>query len=244
MQGTGQGPQSTVCRKPSACERRQPGAAEHHPQAVWGNPRQCADRGSIPDRQPTVIGARSSFCRPLRQSGRLPAGAFLPADRQLKWYRGGVNRPSSSAVLKDCPETKACFGFAFCRRTGNPREGMGAFPRKREKKDEYTRDRADRSGLSGRCLCAVRTLAGKTWGIDPKAATPAHRLQDGKDYVPTDGWTVFSHQFSSIAGAGPVTGAIQAAAFGWAAGAAVDSRRRHLLRCCHRLRRPVRQCQE
>ena len=38
---------------------------------------------------------------------------------------------------------------------------------------------------------------------------------DGKDFVPTNGWTVFSHQFSSIAGAGPVTGAIQAAAFGW-----------------------------
>ena len=36
-----------------------------------------------------------------------------------------------------------------------------------------------------------------------------------EDYVPTDGWTVFAHQFSSIAGAGPVTGAIQAAAFGW-----------------------------
>ena len=34
--------------------------------------------------------------------------------------------------------------------------------------------------------------------------------------MPTNGWTVFSHQFSlSIAGAGPVTGAIQAAAFGW-----------------------------
>ena len=69
------------------------------------------------------------------------------------------------------------------------------------------------------CLAAAYALYGrwlaKTWGIDPKAVTPAHRLQDGKDYVPTDGWTVFSHQFSSIAGAGPVTGAIQAAAFGW-----------------------------
>lgn len=59
-----------------------------------------------------------------------------------------------------------------------------------------------------------RWLANK-WGIDPKAKTPAHRLEDGQDYVPTDGWTVFSHQFSSIAGAGPVTGAIQAAVFGW-----------------------------
>ena len=57
-------------------------------------------------------------------------------------------------------------------------------------------------------------LANK-WGIDPKAETPAHKFEDGQDYVPTDGWTVFSHQFSSIAGAGPVTGAIQAAVFGW-----------------------------
>ena len=55
----------------------------------------------------------------------------------------------------------------------------------------------------------------KKWGIDPKAQTPAVKYNDGKDYVPTNGWTVFSQQFSSIAGAGPVTGAIQAAAFGW-----------------------------
>lgn len=59
-----------------------------------------------------------------------------------------------------------------------------------------------------------RMLA-KKWGIDPKAETPAVKYKDGKDYVPTNGWTVFSHQFSSIAGAGPVTGAIQAAVFGW-----------------------------
>ena len=59
-----------------------------------------------------------------------------------------------------------------------------------------------------------RWLANK-WGIDPTAKTPAVENNDGKDYVPTNGWTVFSHQVSSIAGAGPVTGAIQAAAFGW-----------------------------
>ena len=55
----------------------------------------------------------------------------------------------------------------------------------------------------------------KKWGVDPKAETPAVKYNDGEDYVPTNGWTVFSHQFSSIAGAGPVTGAIQAAVFGW-----------------------------
>ena len=69
------------------------------------------------------------------------------------------------------------------------------------------------------CLVAAYTLYGrwlaKKWGIDPKAKTPAVLHNDGQDYVPTDGWTVFAHQFSSIAGAGPVTGAIQAAAFGW-----------------------------
>lgn len=59
-----------------------------------------------------------------------------------------------------------------------------------------------------------RWLANK-WGIDPKAKTPAVTKNDGQDYIPTDGWTVFAHQFSSIAGAGPVTGAIQAAVFGW-----------------------------
>ena len=68
--------------------------------------------------------------------------------------------------------------------------------------------------LFGAYVFYGRWLANK-WGIDPKAKTPAVEFNDGKDFVPTNGWTVFSHQFSSIAGAGPVTGAIQAAAFGW-----------------------------
>ena len=69
------------------------------------------------------------------------------------------------------------------------------------------------------CLLGGYTLYGrwlaKTWGIDPKAKPPAYTHEDRPDYLPADGWTVFAHQFSSIAGAGPVTGAIQAAAFGW-----------------------------
>ena len=73
--------------------------------------------------------------------------------------------------------------------------------------------------LAAVCLLAGYVFYGrwlaKKWGIDPKAKTPAYTHEDGEDYVPTDGWTVFAHQFSSIAGAGPVTGAIQAAAFGW-----------------------------
>lgn len=68
--------------------------------------------------------------------------------------------------------------------------------------------------LLGAYVLYGRWLANK-WGVDPQAKTPAVLHEDGRDFVPADGWTVFSHQFSSIAGAGPVTGAIQAAAFGW-----------------------------
>ena len=59
-----------------------------------------------------------------------------------------------------------------------------------------------------------RWLASK-WGLDPKAKTPAYTLEDGQDYVPSSKLTVFAHQFSSIAGAGPVTGPILASVFGW-----------------------------
>lgn len=55
----------------------------------------------------------------------------------------------------------------------------------------------------------------KKWGLDPKAKTPAYTHEDGQDYVPSSKFTVFSHQFSSIAGAGPVTGPILASVFGW-----------------------------
>lgn len=59
-----------------------------------------------------------------------------------------------------------------------------------------------------------RWLANK-WGLDPKAETPAVKYEDGEDFVPSSKFTVFSHQFSSIAGAGPVTGPILASVFGW-----------------------------
>lgn len=56
----------------------------------------------------------------------------------------------------------------------------------------------------------------KTWGIDPARPTPAVEKNDGKDFSPASRWTVFAHQFTSITGAGPVTGPIIAAMFGWA----------------------------
>ena len=55
----------------------------------------------------------------------------------------------------------------------------------------------------------------KTWGIDLKRPTPAVEKNDGKDFSPASRWTVFAHQFPSITGAGPVTGPIIAAMFGW-----------------------------
>ncbi len=54
----------------------------------------------------------------------------------------------------------------------------------------------------------------RTWGIDPNRKTPAVEFEGG-DFAPASKWTVFAHQFTSITGAGPVTGPIIAAMFGW-----------------------------
>ncbi len=59
-----------------------------------------------------------------------------------------------------------------------------------------------------------RWLAAK-WGVDRDAITPARRMEDGKNFSPASCFTAFSHQFSSICGAGPVTGTIAAMMFGW-----------------------------
>ncbi len=53
------------------------------------------------------------------------------------------------------------------------------------------------------------------WGVDDKKVTPAHELEDGMDYVPAKAPVLMGHHFSSIAGAGPINGPIQAAVFGW-----------------------------
>lgn len=74
-------------------------------------------------------------------------------------------------------------------------------------------------GLSALILVVAYLFYGrylvKTWEIDPKATTPAVAKEDGTDFVPTNKWSVFAHQFSSIAGAGPVTGPVMAMMFGW-----------------------------
>ena len=55
----------------------------------------------------------------------------------------------------------------------------------------------------------------KKWGVDSKNVTPAHTMEDGVDYVPAKAPVLMGHHFSSIAGAGPINGPIQAAVFGW-----------------------------
>jgi len=55
----------------------------------------------------------------------------------------------------------------------------------------------------------------KKWGVDVNRKTPAHTLRDDVDYVPADARVLLGHHFSSIAGAGPITGPILASIFGW-----------------------------
>ncbi|MCR5499963.1 MAG: carbon starvation protein A [Acetatifactor sp.] len=74
-------------------------------------------------------------------------------------------------------------------------------------------------------ICIVVLVAGyifyggwlcKQWGVgENNEATPAHTLEDGVDYVPAKAPVLMGHHFSSIAGAGPITGPISAAMFGW-----------------------------
>ena len=56
----------------------------------------------------------------------------------------------------------------------------------------------------------------RQWGVGAsKKQTPAHEMEDGVDYVPAKAPVLMGHHFSSIAGAGPITGPIGAAMFGW-----------------------------
>jgi len=54
--------------------------------------------------------------------------------------------------------------------------------------------------------------------MEERKKTPAHELNDGKDYVPTNKWVTFGHHFAAIAAAGPLVGPILAAQFGYLPG--------------------------
>ena len=145
---------------------------------------------------------------------------WLPV-QQTKWYRGVFHTQCAvyvkafvfdgSSQMERTQEDGAF--FTSCRPMSLTFAGC------QERKEVKTMNTLVIVLIAAVCLFGAYMLYGRwlanKWGIDPSAKTPAVVHEDGRDYVPTDGWTVFAHQFSSIAGAGPVTGAIQAAAFGW-----------------------------
>jgi carbon starvation protein len=61
-------------------------------------------------------------------------------------------------------------------------------------------------------------IAAKILVLDPQRATPAERLENGRDFVPTHRWVVFGHHFAAIAGPGPLVGPVLAAQFGYLPG--------------------------
>jgi carbon starvation protein len=63
-----------------------------------------------------------------------------------------------------------------------------------------------------------RLLARSAFALDAEAITPARRLSDGRDFVPSNRWVVFGHHFAAIAGPGPLVGPILAAQFGYLPG--------------------------
>jgi carbon starvation protein len=63
-----------------------------------------------------------------------------------------------------------------------------------------------------------RFLAHRVFGLNDRRATPAERLANGRDFVPTSRWVLFGHHFAAIAGAGPLVGPVLAAQFGYLPG--------------------------
>jgi carbon starvation protein len=61
-------------------------------------------------------------------------------------------------------------------------------------------------------------IAAKVLALHPQRATPAERLENGRDFVPTNKWVVFGHHFAAIAGPGPLVGPVLAAQFGYLPG--------------------------
>src|SRR5271154_4722111 len=61
-------------------------------------------------------------------------------------------------------------------------------------------------------------ISAKVLALDPLRATPAERLDNGRDFVPTNKWVVFGHHFAAIAGPGPLVGPVLAAQFGYLPG--------------------------
>jgi carbon starvation protein len=64
----------------------------------------------------------------------------------------------------------------------------------------------------------ARFLALRVFALDDHRATPAERLNNGRDFVPTNRWVLFGHHFAAIAGAGPLIGPMLAAQFGFLPG--------------------------
>src|SRR5579862_7736123 len=61
-------------------------------------------------------------------------------------------------------------------------------------------------------------IAAKVLALDAMRATPAERLENGRDFVRTNKWYVFGHHFAAIAGPGPLVGPVLAAQFGYLPG--------------------------
>jgi carbon starvation protein len=64
----------------------------------------------------------------------------------------------------------------------------------------------------------ARHIARKVMALDNTRATPAERLENGRDFVPTNKWVLYGHHFAAIAGAGPLVGPVLAAQFGYLPG--------------------------
>jgi carbon starvation protein len=78
--------------------------------------------------------------------------------------------------------------------------------------------------LGALCILAIAYryysafIAAKVVALDDARVTPAHTMNDGQNYQPTNKWVLFGHHFAAISGAGPLIGPVLAAQFGFLPG--------------------------
>src|SRR5436309_3103867 len=128
-----------------------------------------------------------------------------------------IGHGQGKAYLEDMPRPVAVLGWVLVAALGAAAFGVMALARGETISAAWL-------VVAAVCTYAVayrfysRFIATRVFQLDPRRATPAERLNDGRDFVPTQKWVLFGHHFAAIAGAGPLVGPVLAAQFGFLPG--------------------------
>src|SRR5689334_22918580 len=163
--------------------------------ATWPESRSPCDLGSGRSCV-TAVPAGDGACR-----------AAMDHEYCAKWAEPTrqIGHGQGKAYLGDMPRPAAFLGWFLVAALGAAAFGVMALARGETISAAWL-------VVAAVCTYAVayrfysRFIATRVFQLDPRRATPAERLNDGRDFVPTQKWVLFGHHFAAIAGAGPLVG--------------------------------------